>query len=141
MSTSTDTPTICPALHYRDADAAITFLKNAFGFTEHAVHRSDAGVVEHAELKLGSSIVMLSQYLDEGPAERQAADPNTAPITIYVITDDADALHARAVAGGAEIVREVEERPWGSRDFAAHDLDGNAWWFGTYSPYAVPTVG
>jgi len=138
MSTSTDThPTIFPALRYRDADAAIAFLKNAFGFTEHAVHRSDAGVVEHAELQLGDGMIMLGQHRDNGSIQPQAADAFASPMTIYVVTDDPDALHAKAVAGGAEIVRGLEDQSYGSRDFGARDLDGNVWWFGTYSPYAV----
>jgi len=138
MSTSNDTnPTIFPALRYRDADAAIAFLKEAFGFTEHVVYRSDAGLVEHAELKLGPSMIMLGQHRDDGWIQPKVADPLASPMTIYVVVADPDALYAQAKAGGAEIVRELEDQSYGSRDFAARDLDGNLWSFGTYSPHAV----
>lgn len=138
MSTSTDThPTIFPALRYRDAEAASAFLKTAFGFTEHVVHRSEAGVVEYAELKLGASMIMLGQHRDDDWVDPKTADPLASPITIYVVVDDPDAGYAKAVAAGATIVRELEDLSYGSRDFAARDLDGNLWGFGTYSPYAA----
>ena len=34
-------PNIFPALHYRDPDAALEWLKRAFGFDEKAVYRGD----------------------------------------------------------------------------------------------------
>ena len=48
-----DRPCLFPTLRYRDADAAIAWLKRVAGFREHAVHRDEAGVVMHAELALG----------------------------------------------------------------------------------------
>ena len=56
--------TIIPTFRYDDARAAITFLKEAFGFEEHAVYEQD-GVVLHAELKLGDSYIMLGQQRDD----------------------------------------------------------------------------
>jgi uncharacterized glyoxalase superfamily protein PhnB len=50
------------------------------------------------------------------------------------VTDDPDALHQRAVAAGAPIVRELSDTDYGSREFAARDLEGNLWSFGTYRP-------
>jgi uncharacterized glyoxalase superfamily protein PhnB len=50
----------------------------------------------------------------------------------YVVTDDPDALHARAVAHGAKVIDEVHETDYGSRDFALADPEGNRWSFGTY---------
>lgn len=50
----------------------------------------------------------------------------------YVVTDDPDALHARAVAHGAKVIQELHETDYGSRDFAVADPEGNRWSFGTY---------
>ena len=50
----------------------------------------------------------------------------------YVVTDDVDKLHERAVAAGAEIVRAPFDTDYGSRDFTARDPEGNLWAFGTY---------
>ena len=40
-------------------------------------------------------------------------------------TDDLDALHARLAEGGAEIVSEPADQPWGPRDMAVRDPSGN----------------
>jgi uncharacterized glyoxalase superfamily protein PhnB len=121
-------PNIFPALRYRDANAAIAFLTDAFGFSEKAVYRGDDGVVQHAELQLGAGIVMLGQLPDHEPA--------SAAQTIYVVVADVDAHYARAKAAGAEISRELEDMEYGSREYGARDPDGYSWSFGTYDPYA-----
>ena len=129
-------PSIFPTLRYRDAEAALEWLKQAFGFTEHVVYRNDDGVIEHGELTYGSGMIMFGQHRDDGFVD-PSGDPKTSPVGLYVVIDDADAHHARAVAAGAEIVRDLEDQAYGSRDYSARDLDGNLWSFGTYSPYAV----
>jgi uncharacterized glyoxalase superfamily protein PhnB len=50
----------------------------------------------------------------------------------YVVTDDPDAVHAKAVAAGAKILMALHETDYGSRNFAAADPEGNRWSFGTY---------
>jgi uncharacterized glyoxalase superfamily protein PhnB len=129
-------PNIFPALRYRDADAAIAWLHEAFGFVEHAVHRGDDGTIHHAELQFGAGMIMIGQHRPDGWGPGDAADPLASPIGLYVVIDDADAHHARAVAAGATIVRELTDQDYGSRDYSARDLDGNLWSFGTYDPYA-----
>jgi len=63
-------------------------------------------------------------------------DPNrvTGPgsFSAYVVTDDPDALCARAVAHGAKVTQELYDTDYGSRDFAIEDPEGNRWAFGTY---------
>jgi uncharacterized glyoxalase superfamily protein PhnB len=58
------------------------------------------------------------------------------PSSTYVVVDDPDAHHERAVAAGAEIVRELTDTDYGSREFSARDPEGNLWSFGTYRPEA-----
>jgi uncharacterized glyoxalase superfamily protein PhnB len=118
---------VIPTFKYPDARAAIGFLVAAFGFTEHAVHEQDGRIV-HAELRLGDDWVML------GDADGASADFPSGRSTTYVIVDDPDAHHARAVAAGAEIVRELVDQDYGSREYAAKDPAGNVWSFGTYRP-------
>jgi uncharacterized glyoxalase superfamily protein PhnB len=117
------TPNIFPFMRFTDADAAIDWLERAFGFRQHAVYRSDEGAVHHAELSLGPGIVMLGQ-----------GDPSSQGV--YVAVDDADAHYERAKAAGAEIVREIEDTPYGSREYTARDPDGHVWSFGSYKPEA-----
>jgi uncharacterized glyoxalase superfamily protein PhnB len=120
----TEPPNIYPFLRYVDAASALEWLKTAFGFGELAVHREgDDGPIHHAEISLGPGIVMFGQgdHGDHG---------------IYVAVDDADAHYERAKAAGAEIVRELEDTDYGSREYTARDPEGNVWSFGTYRPTA-----
>jgi uncharacterized glyoxalase superfamily protein PhnB len=118
-----------PTFRYDDARAAITFLKDAFGFEEHAVYE-DGGVVHHAELRLGDDA-----YIMLGQSRGDDEDLPSGPSTVYVQIDDVDAHHDRAVAAGAEITRGLTDQDYGSREYAAKDPGGNVWSFGTYAPH------
>lgn len=117
------TPNIFPFMRFADPDAAFEWLSRAFGFAERVVYRSEEGAVQHAEISLGPGIVMF------GPG-----DP--AEGGVYVTVEDADAHYERAKAAGAEILRELEDTDYGSREYTARDLEGHVWSFGTYRPVA-----
>ncbi len=121
-------PTLYPSMRYRDAPAAIEFLKRAFGFEEHVVYRDDDGSVAHAELSYGSSILMLGSDRDDLYGRRAGQG------WLYVAVDDPDAHCQRARAAGAEVMTELHDTDYGSRDYAARDPEGNVWSFGTYRP-------
>ena len=129
---------IFPALSYRDANAAIEWLGEAFGFEPEQVHRGEDGSVQHAELRLGTNLVMLGEMREPGWMGGEAADPLRSTISLYAVVADPDAHHERAVAAGARIVRELEDMDYGSREYSARDLDGNLWSFGTYDPGGIP---
>lgn len=126
------TPSICPALRYRDAKAAIAFLQDAFGFAVAAAYEGGDGVVHHAELVYGNGMVMLGSAQNGSAFGRVAED--LGPVSVYVAVEDADAHHARAVAAGAEVVLPLHDQEYGSRDYTARDPEGNLWSFGTYRP-------
>lgn len=125
-----------PALRYRDADAAIEWLGRAFGFTEKAVHRGEDGTVHHAELALGRELILLGQYRADGFLAGHPPDPLASTVSLYIVVDDPDALRDRAGAAGAQVVRELVDTDYGSREFSVRDPEGNAWSFGTYQPHA-----
>ncbi|MFE9190803.1 VOC family protein [Micromonospora sp. NPDC007208] len=120
--------TIYPIFRYPDPRAAIDWLGAAFGFRVHAVHEAPDGTVAHAELVLDTGMIMLGGRADA--PSRPAADD----WSVYVAVPDVDAHCARARAAGAEITREPFDTDYGSRDYAARDLAGNVWSFGTYRP-------
>ena len=126
-----DSQTIFPALRYRDAPAALEWLARAFGFEEIAVHPGPEGTVVHAEMRLGSGIIMLSSEPEEG--DRFGRHAGTG--WLYVALDqDVDGHHERAAAAGARILMEPTSTDYGSRDYSAVDPEGNIWSFGTYRP-------
>lgn len=126
--TATANPSVWPCLAYRDAPAAIAFLAEAFGFVERARY-GDGDTVEHAELAWpnGSGGVMLGS-VREGNEFGESAGATT----VYVVTDEPDALFARATAAGAEVVRGLADEDYGNRGFTVRDPEGNLWSFGTY---------
>jgi uncharacterized glyoxalase superfamily protein PhnB len=65
---------------------------------------------------------------------------DTGRACLYLVVDDPDALHRRAVAAGAEIVMPLTDQAYGSREFAARDPEGNVWCCGTYRPAPVTPV-
>ena len=117
-------PNIYPFMRFADADAGIAWLAEAFGFEEHAVYRGEDGGVMHAELSLGPGMIMLGH-----------GDPlDQTQHGVYVAVEDADAHYERAKAAGAEITRELEDTPYGSREYTAKDPEGHVWSFGTFQP-------
>lgn len=129
-------PSIFPTLRYKDASTALEWLVRVFGFEEKAVYHGKDGAIQHAELRLGTGMIMFGQHGDAGWMGGKAPDPLASPQGIYVVVDDPDAHHDRAAAGGAQIVRELTDQDYGSREYSARDLEGNLWSFGTYDPYA-----
>jgi uncharacterized glyoxalase superfamily protein PhnB len=120
-----------PIVPYPDPRAAIGWLERAFGARATAVHPPDpAEPLVHAEVQVGRGLVMLNDAMRDDGSPFALGDP----VLVYVVVDDPDALHDRAVAAGAEIVRGLEDQDYGSRDFAARDPAGNVWSFGTYQP-------
>jgi uncharacterized glyoxalase superfamily protein PhnB len=115
-------------LRYAEPASAIQFLVDAFGFAGLEVHRGPDGEIAHAELSFDNGMVMLSR---SGGSE---AVFDAGAQSIYVVADDVDALRARAVAAGAEIVYPLTDQDYGSRDFSAKDPGGDVWSFGTYRP-------
>ncbi|MGR4883862.1 VOC family protein [Streptomyces sp. LARHCF249] len=125
-------PSICPTLVYRDAKAAIKLLTEAFGFSQVAVYEGENGSVVHAELAYGNGVVMLGSKGTGGVFDQAMGD--AGPSGVYVVVEDVDAHHRRAVEHGAEVLMEPTDQNYGSRDYMARDGEGNIWSFGTYAP-------
>lgn len=126
---TTPRPQVWPAFRARDARRMIAFLVEAFGFEETVVH-GEGDIVHHAQLDWPpGGGVMLGSVRDE-PGDVFARAPGS--LGAYVVTDEPDALYARAVKAGATVVRELGDTDYGSRDFIVRDPEGNLWSFGTY---------
>lgn len=133
MSASDELPNIFPSLRYRDAPTAIEWLGEAFGFEKKMVVDGPDDTIAYAELQLGAGMVMLGSESndDDRPFGSHAGHGWT-----YVAIEDPDAHCERARSAGAEIVMELTDTDYGSRDYSARDPEGNLWSFGTYLPGA-----
>ena len=125
-----------PVVRYRDCTAALRFLTQVFGFAAGVSFRDEAGNIIHAELWAGDGAIMIGP-VKETPFSGVMRQPNEAggvTASLYVVTDDPDADHARAVDAGFEIVLPLRDEPYGSREFSVRDPEGQVWTFGTYRP-------
>lgn len=122
-------PQIVPYFSYVDGRAAIAFLTTAFGFETVQAHDGPDGRLSHAELRYGSGVVMMGS-VDAAPAVQSPG--------VYVVVEDVDAHHRRAVAAGAAIVYPPESTEWGTKRYRARDPEGHEWSFGTYAPSTQP---
>jgi len=106
--------TVAPYLAIKRAAKALEFYKKAFGAIETYRLMLPDGRVGHAEIRLGDSIVMLS---DEFP-EFGGKAPDTlggSPVNIHLYVEDVDAFVERAVAAGARELKPVMHQFYGDR--------------------------
>jgi uncharacterized glyoxalase superfamily protein PhnB len=129
-----ESPNIIPAIRYQDAMAAIDWLERAFGFERGLVVAGEDGVVHHAQLSLGPGWIMLGSSREDELGLRSPRELGGVNQSIYVIVADPDAHYARAKSAGAEIVRELADTDYGSREYTCRDPEGHLWSFGTYRP-------
>jgi uncharacterized glyoxalase superfamily protein PhnB len=127
--------TIFPILRYDDARGAIRWLCETFGFVEVFSVPESGQVVRHAQLKLGTNVIMLGSVR---PGERMSSprELGTATQALCVYVDDLDGHFARAQSAGAEIMNPPRETDFGSREYHVRDFEGHPWTFGTYLPDA-----
>lgn len=132
--------TVIPAMRYRDAHAAIDFFCDVIGFERHAVYEAEGGTVGHAELTLNGGMIMLGSAKDDEHANRYKSPEELDGVETrgaYIVVPDVDAVYARAVAAGTEVIRPLQETTYGSREFAVRDPEGHSWSLGTYDPWAT----
>jgi uncharacterized glyoxalase superfamily protein PhnB len=122
-------PNIFPVFRYQDAPAALKWLAKAFGFKKQLEVPAPGGGIAHAQMSFGPGMIML------GSAQEDPDNPWAAVkqgVAVYV--EDVDAHYDRAKAAGAQIVRELQDTPYGSREYSARDPEGFLWSFGNYRP-------
>jgi PhnB protein len=131
---------IAPMIAYEDAAAAIDWLCETFGFTEHGQrYVMEDGTVGHAELQLGDDIVMLATPNREYQSPKTHRETCEAAARwldnpyvidgVHVEVDDVDAHYERARAAGANVLRPPEEPGVGFRIYTVEDLEGHRWMF------------
>jgi uncharacterized glyoxalase superfamily protein PhnB len=124
--------TVTPFMTVRDAASAIEFYKKAFGATERGVMKDPTGKVMHAELKIGDSIVMMSdEFPDYGALSPQSVGGSSMGLHIYV--DNVDAAFDRAVKAGAQVEMPVIDQFWGDRYGKLKDPYGHKWSIATHT--------
>ncbi len=124
--------TVTPSLTVRNAAQAIEFYKKALGAQEISRMAMPDGKIGHAELKIGDSIIFLS---DEMPGMGMSKSPQTlggctSVLNLYV--PDVDTTFERAVTAGAKTTMPVADMFWGDRYGTFIDPFGFAWGIATH---------
>ena len=112
--------TVTPYLTIEHPEAVMDFLTKAFDGKEVYAMRDDKGQVQHAEMKVGTSMLMLGRAHGEWHAR---------PANFYLYVEDCDALYKKAIAAGAKSLSEPADQFYGDRSYIAADLEGHYWTF------------
>jgi PhnB protein len=119
---------LTPYLNVKGCEQAIAFYKKAFGAEERMRMPGPNGTIMHCELKIGDSILMLS--------DAAQVPPTQSALHFYV--NDVDTVFRSAIAAGAQVRTAVEDMPWGDRYGMVVDPFGNAWGIATHKEDVSP---
>jgi uncharacterized glyoxalase superfamily protein PhnB len=123
--------TLTPYLVVRDAARAVDFYRQAFGAEVRRIHYGlDGKSLTHADLKIGDSMLMLSDEFPNWGALSPLALGGTST-TIHVYVEDADAAFERAIAAGATVKMPLADQYWGDCYGSVVDPFGHQWSFAT----------
>ena len=120
--------TVTARLVVRDGAAAIAFYTRAFGAEELGERFTvPDGELIHAEIKIGDSVVMITQDAADGPAcsPEQLGGMVTCVMATY--WENVDAAWERAVSAGAEVIYPLADQFYGERGGRIRDPFGQQW--------------
>ena len=115
--------TITPFLVVDNASGFIKFLKKAFHAKLLYLMETDDGLIRHAELKIGDSVLMVS-------SATEIHKPMPGMLNLYV--EDCDQVYEEAKKAGAESMSEPANQFYGDRSAGVKDSWGNQWWIATH---------
>lgn len=129
--------TVTPYLVVNGGASALEFYKKVFGATELTRFDGPDGKLAHAEIRIGDSIVMLSdEFADRGFRGPQSI--GGSPVGLMVYVDDCDKMFNRAIAAGATVKKPLEDQFYGDRSGTLVDPFGHLWTIGTHKEDVSP---
>ena len=127
---------ISPSLTCKNAASAIDFYKSVLGATEIMRMPGPGGVIMHAELRIGDSVIFIN---DEIPGMAKAPDGTSLnPVYLFLYTEDVDAVFQRAVAANSKVTMPVANQFWGDRYGKFNDPFGHTWGVATHVEDVAP---
>jgi uncharacterized glyoxalase superfamily protein PhnB len=129
--------TVTPHLVCEGAADAIEFYKKAFHAVELARMPGPDGKLMHAQLRIGTSTIMLvDDFPDWGSVGPKAL--KGSPVTIHLYVEDTDALYNQAIAAGATAKMPPADMFWGDRYGVLIDPFGHSWSIATHQRDMTP---
>jgi PhnB protein len=114
---------VTPCLLPKGTPQLIDFLKSAFQAEEVSRHASARGVIQHATVRIGDSMIELGEA--HGPYQ-------PPPAMFYLYVENADAWYERALRAGATSIAAPADQHYGDRVAGVSDPFGNQWYMATH---------
>jgi PhnB protein len=128
---------VTPYLVVNNAARAIEFYQRAFGAKEIMRMDGPPGKIAHAEIKIGDSMIMLSDEMPGGGVRSpQSLGGTTAGIFLYV--ENVDSVFNQAASAGAKVDMPLADMFWGDRYGKLTDPFGHSWSLATHKEDVAP---
>lgn len=111
---------VTPFLHPVGAPALIDFMKAAFKAEEVSREQSPDGMIQHALVRIGDSMIEM------GEAHGELGQP--MPPALYMYVDNLEETYERALAAGATSMQAPTDQGYGDRTAWVQDAWGNIWY-------------
>jgi len=128
---------VTPYLVVNDAARAIDFCKRAFGAQEKMRMDGPGGKIGHAELKIGDSIIMLSDEMP-GSGMRSPRSLGGTAAGVFLYVENVDSIFKQAVSAGAKADAQPSDMFWGDRFGKLTDPFGHQWSVATHKEDIAP---
>jgi uncharacterized glyoxalase superfamily protein PhnB len=105
------------------AAEAVEFYARAFGADELPGRALDPSgkKIWHTAVRIGDSLVFVNDAMQE------LGGPPPSPVTLWIYSEDVDALFKRATDAGAGVSMPLTDMFWGDRAATVTDRWGNRW--------------
>lgn len=111
---------------------AIEFYKKAFDAVETDPPMvGPDGIIAHAELSIGGTVIMLGDDWPDGPTQSPRKLGGTS-MALFIYSEDAPRLWQQALDAGAEVVFEYEKQFYGDEGGRIRDPFGHTWGIGRH---------
>jgi PhnB protein len=118
--------TVTPYLTIKGATEALEFYKKAFSAKELSRQPTPDGKLMHARIRIGDSIVMMSDEMQGGFA-KSPSTVGASTVTLHIYTKNVDKFFQQAVEAGAKATMPVDNQFWGERYGQLEDPFGHHW--------------
>lgn len=124
-------PRVSPHLSIAGVGEAVEFYRRVLDAKVRMRMDAPGGLVAHAEIELGGSVIMLGDEAVPGsdPSPRTLGGTS---VSMFVYVEDVDAVFRRAVEAGARTVSEPEFHFYGDRVATIDDPFGHRWNLATH---------
>ncbi len=112
-----------PYLIVDHVEDMVAFLQKAFGAEVIEQLTKKNGKMNHAQVKIGDSMLMMGCSGPEFPALKAM---------IHIYTPNVDKMYTNALAAGATTLMPPEDQFYGDRSAGVQGPQGNYWWIATH---------